>query len=510
MLDFSVLPHYEWLDLPVWVFDHENHCCLWANAAALVLWRADSQAELLARDMFDISEGAQLRLSLSAAAHARGEVRREHWTIYPKGQPVSTTLVSRGIRTDDGRQVMLFTASPLPGHVDKTLLRGSDALQHTSIRVALFSLRGGKALMLNPAAAAAFGLAGSATSVDFASLFTDPDMAAHIRRQIRQGQTFSGDLELFTSSGKRWHSLDVRPMRDPFSGKTVMQFNARDISDLKATQTMLEAARLAAEAASQAKSNFLAHMSHEIRTPMNGVLGLTELALQTELDARQRNFIELAHKSAKGLMVIINDLLDVAKIEAGRITVEQRQFSLHDCLSESTYPLLLSAQERDIALQVRVQPAVADLLIGDALRLRQVLINLIGNALKFTNQGEVRAEVELLEDLPAEGLKPARQHLRFSVHDTGIGMTPAQLQHVFEPFAQADRSVAQRFGGTGLGLTIVQRLVGLMGGKVEVESVPDLGSCFSFELVLPLAAPASTASQTPSPPARQASGKQHA
>jgi signal transduction histidine kinase len=261
-----------------------------------------------------------------------------------------------------------------------------------------------------------------------------------------------------------------------------MLFNARDIADLKASQAALVAAREAAEAASQAKSSFLANMSHEIRTPMNGVLGLTELVLQTDLDERQRRFIAMAHDSAKGLMTIINDLLDVAKIEAGRIVIDEQPFSLHDCLSESLQPLLLQAHAKGIQLHARVQPSVPQQLVGDALRLRQVLINLIGNALKFTEHGEVRIEIARAD--AQDGDPPDRLRLRIAVTDTGIGMTRDQIGQIFDPFIQADGSITRRYGGTGLGLTIVQRLVGLMGGEVRVESEPGVGSSFSFEVAL--------------------------
>jgi signal transduction histidine kinase len=328
---------------------------------------------------------------------------------------------------------------------------------------------------------------------DFAAIFPDPELARRVYAQVQRGQTFSADLELNTSSGRRWHGVDARPMRDPVTGDLVMQLNARDIADLKASQAALEAAREAAEAASQAKSSFLANMSHEIRTPMNGVLGLTELVLQTELSERQRKFIELAHGSAKGLMVIINDLLDVAKIEAGRVHIDDAAFSLHDCLRESLHPLLLQAHDKGIQLHARVQPGVPQHLHGDALRLRQVLVNLVGNALKFTEKGEVRVEVQLIAEDEAPASAPAL--LRFSVHDTGIGMTRDQIAHVFAPFTQADGSITRRYGGTGLGLTIVQRLVNLMGGQVSVESQPGTGSCFSFELRLPKAQAQTTTAQ---------------
>ncbi|WIV96109.1 hybrid sensor histidine kinase/response regulator [Kinneretia aquatilis] len=498
MLDFSCLTHYDWLDVPMWVFDPARQRNLWANAAALGFWRASSAEEFLSRDFSDTSEAVRERLAVTAADHAQGKIVREQWTLYPKGQPATVMLVSRGILTPDRRQVMLFAADSLANSSDKAMLRGVEALQHTSVRIAVFSLQDGSTLMRNPAAALAFGkrpaVAGTSTTgrgriSDFEALFADSGDAIKVFNQVRAGHSFKADLELLTDGGRCWHGVNARPMRDPVTGEQVLLLNARDIADLKASQAALEAAREAAEAASQAKSSFLANMSHEIRTPMNGVLGLTELVLQTELSDKQRKFIELAHSSAKGLMVIINDLLDVAKIESGRVVIEQAHFSLHDCLREALHPLLLQAHEKGLHLHARVQPGVPQHATGDALRLRQVLVNLVGNALKFTEKGEVRVEVERIEpepgeagNAPTEGPPPLR--LRFSVHDTGIGMTRDQIQQIFEPFSQADGSITRRYGGTGLGLTIVQRLVSLMGGQVQVESQPGTGSCFSFEVAL--------------------------
>ncbi len=492
MLDFACLTHYDWLNVPMWVYDQQRQRNLWANAAALSFWHAESAEEFLARDHADSSEAVRARLAVTAAEHARGKIVREQWTLYPKGQPVTVMLVSRGMRAPDGRQVMLFAADSLSSAADKSMLRGVEALQHTSVRIAMISLRDGSFLMRNPAAAMCFaGLPRDKGQNEFSSLFPDPEVGRRIMIQVQRGQTFAADLELNTQTGRRWHSLDARPMRDPVTGELVMQLNARDIADLKATQAALESARLAAEAASQAKSAFLANMSHEIRTPMNGVLGLTELVLQTQLDERQRRFIEMAHSSAKGLLVIINDLLDLAKIEAGRVQIESRPFALHDCLKESLHPLLLQAHDKGIRLHALLQPCVPARVVGDALRLRQVLVNLVGNALKFTERGEVRLEVMLLPEddrrPPAPAAPGAR--LRFSVHDTGIGMTVEQIRHIFAPFTQADGSITRRYGGTGLGLTIVQRLVELMGGQVQVESQPGTGSCFSFDIHLPVPPP---------------------
>ena len=510
MLDFSCLTHYDWLDVPMWVFDPQRQRNLWANAAALGFWRASSAEEFLSREFSDTSEAVRERLAVTAADHGQGKLVREQWTLYPKGQPVTVMLVSRGILTPDRRQVMLFAADSLAYGSDKAMLRGVEALQHTSVRIAVFSLKDGSTLMRNPAAALAFGsrqttpqlpahgLSGRLPSSgsgdaeakrelsDFEALFADPADARKVFNQVRAGHSAKADLELLSDGGRCWHGVNARPMRDPVTGEQVLLLNARDIADLKASQAALEAAREAAEAASQAKSSFLANMSHEIRTPMNGVLGLTELVLQTELSEKQRKFIELAHNSAKGLMVIINDLLDVAKIESGRVVIEQAPFSLHDCLREALHPLLLQAHEKNLHLHARVQPGVPQHACGDALRLRQVLVNLVGNALKFTEKGEVRVEVERI-DAEAEAdaaTDPRPLRLRFSVHDTGIGMTRDQIQQIFEPFSQADGSITRRYGGTGLGLTIVQRLVQLMGGSVQVESQPGTGSCFSFEVML--------------------------
>jgi signal transduction histidine kinase len=486
LLDARCLPFYEWLDVPAWVFDARRMGVAWANPAGCVYWLASSKAELLARDFSDASESARARLALTMQAHARGEVLRESWTLYPKGQPVTSILVSRGIVLDDGTQALLFVSERLPANVDPDTLRGVDAVQHTTVRIALHSLPGGAVLMRNPAAAQAFGavpVAASKGQRDFEAMFGEPAIAARITAQARNGQTFSAELELQTLQGQRWHAVDVRPVLDPVSGQKAMQFNARDIGDLKAVQKALETARVAADNANMAKSAFLANMSHEIRTPMNGVLGLTELVLQTELNDKQRQFILLAHQSAQGLMVIINDLLDVAKIEAGQMLLEQQPFSLARCIGEALSPLALTASDKSLRLGWRVANSVPDALIGDAARLRQVLINLVGNALKFTVAGEVRVEVADVSGNEASA-EANTLDLRFAVHDTGIGMTPDELARIFEPFTQADSSITRRYGGTGLGLTIVARLVKLMGGEVQVTSTPGQGSCFSFTLRL--------------------------
>jgi two-component system, sensor histidine kinase and response regulator len=251
-----------------------------------------------------------------------------------------------------------------------------------------------------------------------------------------------------------------------------------DITQRKIIEAELEKARDVAEAATRAKSDFLSNMSHEIRTPMNAIIGLTYLALQTGLTVKQREYLTKIHDSAGNLLGIINDILDFSKIEAGRIDLENIEFSFDSMLAEISNIVSKQAEDKGIEFVFDIDSHIPARLIGDPLRLKQVLINLTGNAIKFTDKGEVVLRTELLKRSSSEGIDIAR--IRFLVSDTGIGLKPEQIEKLFESFTQADSTITRRYGGTGLGLTISRRLVNLMGGDIEVESVYGRGSTFSF------------------------------
>jgi two-component system sensor histidine kinase/response regulator len=307
-------------------------------------------------------------------------------------------------------------------------------------------------------------------------LYVDNARRDEFARQLQAQLTVSGfESQIYRRDGEViWISESARAVRDSAGKLLYYEGTVQDVTARKRAEEELQAAKDAAEAAARAKSEFLANISHELRTPMNGILGMTGLALDTELTPEQREYLLTVRDSADSLLKLLNEILDFSKIEAGRWELEALDFALRHDLERALKTLAIRARGKGLRLESHIDTTVPECLTGDPGRLRQVLVNLVGNAIKFTERGEVIIRVKVEEQTGNEVL------LHFSVADTGIGIPVEKQSLIFDPFTQADNSTTRRFGGTGLGLAISARLVEMMKGQIWVESKGVQGSTFHF------------------------------
>ena len=313
---------------------------------------------------------------------------------------------------------------------------------------------------------------------------TNPRTVVRVRAAMARGQGISTDVVNYSKSGRKYHlHLEIQPIQNADGALETFIAILTDITARVESETALRRAKAEADSASKAKSEFLASMSHEIRTPMNGVIGMTSLLMETSLTTEQRDYVNTVRTSGEALLTIINDILDFSKIESGKMELERTPFELSLCVEEALELFALQASAKKLEIGYHLAPSVPAWIVGDVTRLRQVLVNLFNNAVKFTKSGSIFIEIRRLGPPPPVGavdLDPVR--LEFAVRDTGIGIPADRLDRLFKAFSQVDSSTTRKFGGTGLGLVICQRLTQLMGGDIRVESTEGVGSAFIFTI----------------------------
>ncbi|WP_454714647.1 ATP-binding protein [Caulobacter segnis] len=467
---------FDQLRRPIWVFDDVRKRKVYANRAAVDLWGAATLDELLARDFSDQSTAVRTRMEDIATRIEGGAAAEERWTFYPNGVPVAVNTTISRIALPGGGHAMLFEGAVVETEAEQQ--RAIEALRHTSALVSLYDADGFR-IFGNPASLASYPGAG----VRFAEIFANGDAGGALWSSALDGEAVEGAYRVITAQGERWHGLAARRTPDPVTGELCVLVNETDITEEVEAQSALADARELAEAAMAARQDFLANMSHELRTPLTSILGFTDLLAASPLTGEQQRRLGRIHDAGTVLLDTLNDVLDFAKLEAGGVNLESRPFELRALLNKVAGIFEAQALAKGLDLALQVDPACPDWLEGDADRLRQVLVNFLGNAIKFTGAGSVTLSAKY-----RVGASAGAARLELAVSDTGVGVPAAMLDTVFERFAQAGPEVARKFGGTGLGLAISKEIVQLMDGEIGVDSIAGQGARFWCVLDLPIAA----------------------
>lgn len=466
---------FDQLRRPIWVFDDARKRKVYANRAALDLWGAATLDELLARDFSDQSPAVRTRMEDIAARIEGGAPAEERWTFYPNGAPVAVDTTISRIALPGGGHAMLFEGAIIEADAEQQ--RAIEALRHTSALVSLYDTDGFR-IFGNPASLASY----PGPAVRFAEIFANGDAGGALWSSALAGEAVEGAYRVITAQGERWHGLAARRTPDPVTGEPCVLVNETDITEEVEAQSALADARELAEAAMAARQDFLANMSHELRTPLTSILGFTDLLAASPLNGEQQRRLGRIRDAGVVLLDTLNDVLDFAKLEAGGVNLDRRPFDLRALLTKVAGMFEAQALAKSLDLALRVDPACPDWLEGDSDRLRQVLVNFLGNAVKFTGAGSVTLSAK-----HRVGAAPGFARLELAVSDTGVGVPAAMLETVFDRFAQAGPEVARKFGGTGLGLAISKEIVELMGGEIGVDSVAGQGARFWCVLDLPVA-----------------------
>lgn len=485
----------ELIGSPAWVFDLDRQETYWANRAALELFDAPSLESLRARQRRDpMSEGALRRLAVYRQRFALGEVVKERWTFYPEGRPpVAASCRCSGLHLEGAggrRRAMLVQAELAPDrHVDATEARLVEALRHCNELISLYTLDG-EALARNPAAEAALGRIEGAKLGD---RLLDEDARDRALDAVRAGEVFRAEVPVATATGPTWQDTEARRVVDPVTGERAALVVQHDVTARREAAQQLREARRHAEAESQAKSSFLAVMSHELRTPMMGVLAAAELLRESALDPDQREALEMVFAAGRQMVDLVDDVLDISRLEAGRLPIRLAPTDLRETLEISLRPFASVARAKGVELTLAVDADVPDAVETDGRRLAQIVGNLVTNAIKFTDEGEVSVRVG------ASTTGADRVRLAIEVRDTGMGMDPARVDDLFQPFTQADSSASRSQGGAGLGLHIVRSLAEMLGGRIEVVTAPGAGT--AVEVSLPAVRVATPTRPEPEPAA---------